>query len=268
MEPNDALRSIESRLRLIIREVLGESWMADLPEKSQQRLRAWRDNDAASRPGTVPSDDLLDFTMTAELADLILANYEKFEPVFKDRAMFEALFGVIAGIRNTVAHSRELVPFERDLFSGVAGRINNQVAQYRGSRGVGGRYYPRIERLLDGAGRNLLTMPRIGTGLLSLGRYDIGESLVLRASSTPTRNRALRWDLQVYSRRSYPFPDRMKLAAEGNDVEFEVTLSEDLVGEQVGGHVTLMSDSRYHRDQHGDDSFHFDFAINPPMDED
>lgn len=152
MEPTDALRSIETALRLAIREVFGYEWIGAKGAPDEEKLRERGVEEEKRRDGAVVSRDLLDYTETYHLTGIISDNWEKFQPVFKDKGRTLAYFGVIEDVRNSVAHSRDLVPFERDLISGIAGQLRNQVALFRSSEDQSARYYPKIERIVDGFG--------------------------------------------------------------------------------------------------------------------
>ena len=60
-----------------------------------------------------------------------------------------ALLKRLDNIRNAVGHSRPLLPFERDLLSGIAGQIRNQVTIYMSTQDEAGDIYPRIESVTD-----------------------------------------------------------------------------------------------------------------------
>ena len=141
MEPTDALRAIENALRIVIREILGrQGWLSATGAPDEGRLRERQVEESKRRDGAAVSADLLDYTETYHLTGLIGRNWEKFQPIFNDKARTLAFFGVIEDVRNSVAHSRDLVPFERDLISGIAGQIRNQVSLFRSSRTESTKY--------------------------------------------------------------------------------------------------------------------------------
>ncbi len=150
MEPTDALRSIETALRLLISDVLGSPrWLAAPGAPSEDRLRERQAEEAKRRDGATVSSNLINYTETYHLTTIIEKNWEKFQPAFKDKIRTLAYFGVINDVRNSVAHSRDLVPFERDLISGIAGQLRNQVSLYRSAQTASAKYYPLIEDLKD-----------------------------------------------------------------------------------------------------------------------
>ena len=59
-------------------------------------------------------DDLLSYTEFYQLVDMIAKNWEKFSPIFDDKAGTIAYLGSVEDVRNNIAHSRQLVQYERD----------------------------------------------------------------------------------------------------------------------------------------------------------
>lgn len=247
MEPTEALRSVETRLRLILKERLGDGWVDQLPEGQRNRLKSWRANDVVKRGAHVAHDDLANYTMTGELARLVTDNWDTFEPVFGDRSEFEWLVRTVETVRNTIAHSRTLLPHERDLLSGAAGKINQLVAAYRANAGTSDAYFPRIERLTDSLGTNWLRMnaypPPHG------GRLDVGTVLSVQCSSTPVRGKALRWELRGRAGADGTLlPDGGPLVTiEGNTAEFRYEVREEDIHEMFVLFITLHTDSAHAR---------------------
>lgn len=82
MEPTDALRSIETALRLVIRDILGrDAWFKAKGVPDVEKLRERQDEERRRRDGVVLSDDLLNFTETYHLTEMIEKNWDQFKPV-------------------------------------------------------------------------------------------------------------------------------------------------------------------------------------------
>jgi hypothetical protein len=91
VEPTDALRSIETALRLVIRDVLGdEGWLAAAGSPDRAPLEQKRTEENKRRDGAAVSSNLLDYTETYQLTNLVLKNWESFKPVFSDKARTES----------------------------------------------------------------------------------------------------------------------------------------------------------------------------------
>jgi hypothetical protein len=272
MEPSDALRSIETALRLVIRDVLGPTeWLRAPGAPDEAKLQERRAEEDRRRDGAVVSNNLLDYTETYHLTGLIEENWEKFQPVFKDKTRTLAYFGVIKDVRNSVAHSRDLVPFERDLISGVAGQLRNQVSLFRSAeQNPSSRYYPLIESVKDHFGREgakeAIATIRRGP------RLEVASVLTFTGSAFNARSNPVKW--QVFGTlegSSGIHGGEPLVAAEGDSISLDYIIAEKDVGEDFGLAVCITTNSQYHRYSGNmpfhaafDDRRYFRYAVNPP----
>ncbi|WP_433266240.1 hypothetical protein ACQPZF_40320 [Actinosynnema sp. CS-041913] len=272
MEPSDALRSIETALRLAIRQALGDAWLESKGAPDRVKLTERLKEESKRRDGAVTSSDLLEFTETYHLTNLILNNWQSFNPIFDDKKRTEAFFGVIEDVRNSVAHSRDLVLFERDLISGIAGMLRNQVALYRSNVNKSATFYPLIESIKDNFGREGLTDRERTMGpRISVVRLEVGDVLRFAGSAHHGRGKPVTWRIVTRSKVGTPLYDIQDVAV-GDSVRFDYTISEDDVGEWTEFKVQVVADSRHHRYEGSmerspfDDERTFAYAVNPPED--
>ncbi|MEU4769593.1 hypothetical protein AB0H12_40855 [Actinosynnema sp. NPDC023794] len=269
MEPSDALRSIETALRLAIRQIFdGDEWLAVTGAPDKEKLVERQQEEQRRRDGTVVSSDLLDYVETYHLTGLVSKNWEKFKPIFDDKGRTDAFFGIIMDVRNSVAHSRDLVTHERELISGIAGMIRNQVSLFRSKANSSAVYYPLIESVKDGFGLEGVYGHRSHGG----PRVEVGDELTFSGSAFGARGKSVRWRLLKY-RSSYLVDVLEHEVPVGDQVTFSYTVVEDDVSEHFTLVVHILAESRFHRhrDDMGvpshDDSRMFTYAVNPPMGE-
>ena len=262
-----ALAGVEIALRLAIREVL-PNWQDNFDENQIALLEKSRRTENNKRVGVQASTDLLEYLTFRQLADLILKKRAEFEPVFGDGERLGVLLGMLANFRNSIAHSRELAKFERDLFLGVSGMLRNQVAEFRKTREDGSLYYPIIESVTD-------SFNRAGLGWnserpdASRVRIDVGYPLSVRCRASAARGKEIRWYSLWYRFLVENFqPDSdWHFLGVGEDVEFLVPVNEKAVGEQADLNIIAIGDSKYHRHRSWDDVRIFLFKVSPPFDE-
>ena len=262
-----ALAGVEIALRLAIREVL-PNWQDNFDENQIALLEKSRRTENNKRVGVQASTDLLEYLTFRQLADLILKKRAEFEPVFGDGERLGVLLGMLANFRNSIAHSRELAKFERDLFLGVSGMLRNQVAEFRKTREDGSLYYPIIESVTDSFNR-----PGLGWNSerpdASRVRIDVGYRLSVRCRASAARGKEIKW-YSLWDRflveNFQPDPDWHFLGV-GEDVEFLVPVNEKAVGEQADLNIIAIGDSKYHRHRSWDDVRIFLFKVSPPFDE-
>ncbi|XVV14378.1 hypothetical protein ACQP2X_08550 [Actinoplanes sp. CA-131856] len=273
MEPTAALRSIETALRLLICDVLGSpGWLAAPGAPSEDRLRERQAEEAKRRDGATASQNLIDYTETYHLTTLVVKNWEKFQPALNDKARTVAYFGIINDVRNSVAHSRDLVSFERDLISGIAGHLRNQISLYRSTKTASARYYPLIEDLRDSFGRegqsyftDQAFRPVIGP------RIEVGDILTFMGTAFNAKGRRTRWEVRT-SKHYHQFTAPENVVAEGDSVSFDYLVKSQDVDEKFIIDIRIVADSKYHRVSLGDEAYDdiriFTYSVNPPPDED
>lgn len=265
MDPTEAIRTIETALRNAIHQVMpnGE-WLSAKKPPKRAVLEERRNEERKKRDGALTSDDLLSYANTHDFTELIIANWEKFKPIFDDSARTKVYFGILNDVRNTVMHSRELLHFERDLLSGIAGQLRNQVAMYRNSDNPSRTYYPTIDSLTDSFG----TVPVAGISPLGLRvstRLNVGDQIQFTGFATLARGKDVEWFLQRQPTMGQL--GRVTTIGRGESLDYTYVVTEKDVRESLEIVIGIHSDSKYHRNGNHDDVRSFAYTVNPPLDE-
>jgi hypothetical protein len=279
MEPSAAIASIETALRLAIRTILGAAWHRANGAPDIDVLRSRQTEENRRRDGAVVSTDLLDYAMTTDLFALVLRNWELFKTVFDDRKRFDSHRSTVLDVRNTIAHSRPVVPFERDLLSGISGQLRNQVALFKGTMDESALYYPTIESAIDHQGHESHISSSLGLDS-TLSRLSVGEELSFSCSAFMIDEIKIDWQLIAYKgyfmepdwlpegawHGSGSTPQSRVIEATGEQVNLSYTLDRSDVGETLSFVVLMRSRAEFHR--HGgpawDDMRVFSYSVNPP----
>jgi len=278
VEATDALHSIETVLRILIMEVLGnDSWLTAPGAPDRSRLEEKQREEAKRRDGVaLLSPRLIDYAETYHLTNLIAKSWDRFQPALLDKGRTMAYFGVVEDVRNSIAHNRELVPFERELISGIAGQIRNQVSIYRSAQSAEARYYPLIEEVRDNfgnLGRGHRSKARHDDGRKHFMRLDVGDIIYFEGSAFDARGKGFRWLLRPCTRGWHRAGNRRAIdVAEGDHATFHYRVTEADVGEDFMLQVLIAAKSKYHRypdpgAESYDDSAEFPYAVSPPDDE-
>ncbi len=125
-----------------------EDWLQKVA--TQKQIECWeeRARDEASRRekrGVVNTPSAgLEYANLYDLREIIRRHWQPVSPalgarketdaLLSEAVRFLALLDRADALRNTVAHSRELLPFEEDLLAGIAGDIENRVTIYMSSQ--------------------------------------------------------------------------------------------------------------------------------------
>ncbi len=251
MEPYEAINSIEASLRVIIYEILADGW-SEGTTIDLERLEEKRKSEAASRKGSIVDQSLLVYTEFYQLKEIVLKKWEKFKPIFGDKKRFESYYDRAEHLRNGVMHSRELLPFERDLLSGISGEIRNLVAIYRSSMGPDSKYYPTVETITDSFGNDWHLE---GTKTIST-RAQVGTTVEFVCRAWDPAARLLTWKLLINGQEISE--------ATGNNVTLAWPVIESHVGENTFIYIKMYSNGKYHRFLQWDGNFVARYAVDPP----
>ncbi len=280
MQPEESLATIERTVRRAIRLAL-PNWRELVSDRSARLAQSALDNEAAGRQGVIVTGDTLDYLYTRPAFDLIRDHWPAFEAMLGSQERIESLLSFVEDVRNTVAHGRELVTFERELVSGIAGYLTNLVALWESQSGSVAAHYPVITTIRDSFGRegSESIFPVKGNRV----RVEVGEVVEFRGQATEARGQGLIW----YARRadyfseidrsavmqsmypgqySYPSEVSPDVRARGANVRFRLSFAARDVGENIGFFVAITSKSKHHRHDGVDDFRSFSFAVNPPHD--
>ncbi|RPE79100.1 hypothetical protein EDF28_2916 [Curtobacterium sp. PhB137] len=272
MAPALALASCESALRQLLDRVFVDRYGADWAStvftvEKRAKLEELRDVERKKRHGrgvAVVAENLLQYTNFYDLRELVRKQWDLVAPALKDKAVITALLTRFDDLRNTVAHSRELLPFEKDLLSGIAGEIRNRITIYMSTQAPTGEFYARIESIVDSFGneadaaRTLVTAnPPVKTGQV----LHPGDVVTFRCRGWDPQGRTLTWTLT-----SYPLDPTADVTADGDEVELTWVVTEKHVAQQSVAFVRMKSSGEYLRWAEGVDGMTlFYYRVDPPI---
>jgi hypothetical protein len=275
-DPYTELVAAETALRTAIRLAMGNGWQQSFTADEIKKLEDKRTEEAKRRDGVAVSQDLLDYIEVYHFEQIIIKkHWDKLKPILDDQMRTKVYLGIIADVRNIIAHSRPVVPAERLLLAGAAGQIQNQLAEYRSKLDGPHQHYASIDSARDSFGNEGLTgdpelHPRgIAFGKPIFRRLDVGDEVTFELEATDPRGRDLIW--KAYSLPEHGLTmqvDDWRPLAEvtGARVRIKWTVTEHEVGEQRQLVLTVAISGQYHRVRSWDDGCMFYYAINPPHD--
>lgn len=288
MDPSAALYSIENSLRLAVRERL-PNWFELLGHRAQRAITTSRQDEVDARAGVAHSAELIDFTYTRQLVRLVTENWDQFADVFGDESIATGLMAFVTTVRNAPAHARDLLPFERDLLSGIAGRLSNQVGLWRTRDGSEFRHYPMIETVVDrfGDSGTAWIFPGDASTESRPARVQVGDTITWQCRAIPSgRNFDPKWALGEKTSPgglTFGFPMRVPdgiqmpqpIVEVGESAELSLTIHSGHVSQAFWVAVMLSTDSAHHRHRNDlanvrpgyDDVRYFVYEVLPPEDE-
>ncbi|UOQ88715.1 hypothetical protein MUN74_15810 [Agromyces endophyticus] len=257
MEPAEAVNIIESDLRWIMRAVLKGDYGFTTAFLAELQKR-YDSEEEKRRPAKV-SSELLDYTHLGELKDLIVkrTNWPSFKDAFLNKDEFSALCAFAGRYRNTVAHSRELLPWERTHLEGIAGVLRAQVTVFMSTKGPDMEYYPAIERITDSFGNSREGLQQLGV-VLTETALRVGDIVTFSCRGNDPQGRELTWTLGTSTTRG-------STSVVGPEVTLSWEVTEDDVSDSTMVAISLSSAGKYHRSVTYDDRLNFVYKVIPPI---
>lgn len=272
-DPYTELVAAETALRTAIRLALGNAWQQSFTDDELKRLADKRTEEGRRRGGVAVSQDLLDYTEVYHFERIIIRkNWQQLQPILDDQQRTKVYLGIIADVRNTIAHSRPVVPAERLLLAGAAGQIQNQLAEYRSKLSGPNQHYASIDSARDSFGNDGLTGDpelhprRVAFGYPIVRRLDVGDVVTFELTATDPRGRDLLWN-------AYSLADAWSMSVDtyrpfaqvtGSRAQIKSTVSKHEVGEFRQIVFIVANTGAYHRVRSWDDGCMFYYSVNPP----
>lgn len=251
LQPAQALATCEQALQqlvdIVLKSKIGDDWISQVlsPEKVE-KIRARRDEEIRKRArrGVAASPmGKLSYVQFFEIVEIIKKRWVDFEPALGKRSETIALLDRFDALRNSVAHSRDLLPWEAELLSGIAGEIRNKVTIYVTHQDPVGNYFARIESVTDSFGHRIDNFADPHGNSLDTGlTLHPGQVVTFSCHGTDPQGRDLRWWMLANTGSL-----RNSQAVAGRDVELAWQVAEEDVSAQTVIIIYMASDGPHHR---------------------
>lgn len=264
LSPTAALETLERALRqcytVAFAARYGLGWLANVA--TADRLKDWQgkweteEKRRAKRGVAAVSSDLLDYAEFHQLIEIADKHWGDLAVALGEKKDTLAFLRRFEQLRNTVAHSRPLIPFEEDLLSGIAGEIRNRVTLYMSSQPTTNEYWARIESVTDSFGNVVdgvetlqASNPANRTGLT----LHVGDVVTFECRATDPRGRRITWSASFLPNNyAEPQPDP---EVEGDAVTLTWVVGPHHVSSQSWIQIRMSSDNTSHRWGEGWDGF-------------
>lgn len=249
----------EGALRDLVRIVLGDGWIArsGLSEEAVATMERRRTEDHKRRRGARVGGDLLDYTELTQLGRIILRNWEDFHPALgPHKKNVEMDLDRLGAIRNPVAHTRPLLPYEEHLVAGIGGELRNRIALFRSSMDEADQIWPTLEYVRDNFGNEVQST----NGMLPTDvTLRVGDVVEFKCAATDPEGMPLTW--RVFNPASGPIPNS---AVVGDDVTLTWVPRESDIGDDSQVTVRVSArDRSHHRHATCDGIAHFWYRVLP-----
>lgn len=272
MEAHESSAVIERTVRRAIRHLLPD-WQDRIGDRELSSARRARDSETRKRPGVGVPSDLLEFLYTGPLFSLVRDHADVFAPMFHQPTQVAAFLHYAESLRNTSAHVRELVTFERDMLAGIAGYLSSHLVRWETRNIDLAADYPTIADVRDSFGQEAVQgFVRIHSGRQIV---HVGDQIEISAQAVEARGKGVRWwfgfsgsanDLVVRYDPTKPGMLSRPPMALGASVRYRYRVKSADVGPEQQFFVVIASTSKHHKESWIDDARILHYRVRPPHD--
>ncbi|MEI7161899.1 Swt1 family HEPN domain-containing protein, partial [Pectobacterium versatile] len=263
MDIGQALKNTENSLRdfisLVMEKKYGDDWISNVI--NEDKIKKWneRKNEDLNRLGS--SDERIiyyaDFYDISNIIKKHWDNIDDFPNALGKKKEIEFLLDKLESYRNPHAHSRELLPHQKNLLLGIEGEIRTRLINYRNKLDDEDNYYPRIEHAQDNLGTNHIPKPRnngqtINTGKILRPKDKIDFVVTARDPK----------DLELFY--AIRIKNSLKIDWVKNNT-FSIEIKKEDIGERFIVDLMIKNTNDYRRFQEYDHDVRFEYKVLPPL---
>ncbi|KRE29942.1 hypothetical protein [Agromyces sp. Soil535] len=268
LDPTIALSTCETALRELMtyayERVFGADWLERVTTAKQREawgVRAEVEQRARVPKGVAQVPNVgLAYANFYDLVAIVERHWEPLAAPLGKKQRMLPLLEQFDSLRNTIGHSRLLLPFEQDLMSGIAGMVRNQVTLYMSKQDEAGDIYPRIESVTDSFGRRIESATVEDELAGSVTALDVtlhpGEVVTFSCVGVDPQGRDLEW---------FGPTDAHAVGPSGQPTQLQWVVTDGDVSEATDASIYMKtSGAIYHRFGSWDHRAYFRFRVRPP----
>jgi hypothetical protein len=144
----------ENTLRRIITSMLGSDDSTKFGVTTE-RIEKWKEKreiETKKYKGLIGENRIIYFSDFYDLKNIILKNWNIFEPIFIKKKRFEVFFDEVEKYRNTTAHGRELYSYQLELLNGIIEDLKSHFIIYHNKNMDANDFFIRILKISDSFG--------------------------------------------------------------------------------------------------------------------
>ena len=260
MDISQTISDTENALRDFISIVLEKKFGADWIDNcgvTGERINQWKarqEEENSNRVTTIPDTRLIYYSDFSDLRNIICKNWDpEFREAFGDQQTLKVNVEQLINLRNPTAHSRELLPHQKDLASGICGEIRTQIVRYRSKLDDIDEYFPRIEFVQDSFG-NSYDATSSSQGVITKSVLRPGDDLSFTISARDPMDRPLEYCLYVGGSNKFQW-------SECNS--FTLTINEAHIGKIFLIELLVKNNEDYRARGNCDDNVRFFYSVIP-----
>jgi hypothetical protein len=257
-----ALKDTENSLRdflvMLLQDKYGNEWLKHCGA-SEDRVQIWqkrKDEEEKKHGAGVADERIIYYADFYDLKTILKRNWNLLSPALGDWKSMEVYLSEMDKYRDSMAHSRELLPYQKHIILGISGEIRSKIVQYRGKGENSENYYPRFESARDNLGN--IWIPGKDTWVKSNIKVRPKDELQFIVTATDPFGEEIEYQMTANS----GSPSHSEKWGTKND--FKLIIKDSDVCNLFFVNLLIRSKRKYHARKTYDDSLYFTYTVLPP----
>ncbi|PQJ78536.1 hypothetical protein [Polaribacter porphyrae] len=215
------IKTYENTLRKIIVDILGASDNSDykIPEEIKEKWLEKRKFEKEKNDGFLFEKRIIYYSDFLDLKTIIIKNWDKFEPIFKNKNRFLVFFEEINQYKNSINQSRALTKSQEEMLSGITTDLKNSYTVYTNKNNNRNDYFLAINTVSDNLGT---TWNKSGVNQKPI--LKVGDEYELLIDANDPKDRDIEYEI-------YHFAGTLRIHQQTNRFNFKI--SEELISENT-----------------------------------
>jgi hypothetical protein len=222
------IKEYENQLRTIISISVGIQDGTDFGV-TEERIEKWIEKREAERnkyKQVLLEPRIIYYSDFYDLKNIISKKWELIKPILNDKKRFEIFFDEVEKFRNTEAHGRELLTYQKNLLNGIVNDLKTQLIIYHNKNMNTDDYFIKLLKVSDSLGSS----------------WEYGESAHKFTSKTLRVGDTIEFIIEAFDPKGREieyelYTKGFKLKSKENSLQIKIT--NEMVGKQSGIDITV-----------------------------
>lgn len=222
------IKEYENLLRTIISITVGSKDETDFGV-TNDRIEKWVEKREAEKnkyKEILLEPRIIYYSDFYDLKNIISKKWELIKPILNDKKRFEIFFDEVEKFRNTEAHGRELLTYQKDLLNGIVNDLKTQLVIHHNKNMNADDYFIKLLKVSDSIGN---TWEYGDNGHKFTKKIlRVGDTIEFIIEAFDPKGREINYELYTKS---------FKLNSKEKNLQ--ITITNEMVGEHSGIDITV-----------------------------
>lgn len=226
------IKEYENTLRTIISLTLGIDDDTEFGVTSD-RIENWKEKREIERKkykGILLEPRLIYYSDFYDLKNIISKKWELIKPILIDKKRFDVFFDEVHRFRDTEAHGRELLTYQKNILNGIVFDLKSQLATYHNKNMNADDYFIKLLKVSDSLGS---TWEFGNNGHKFIDKIlRVGDTIEFIIEAFDPKNREIEYELYAKGTK-----------INSKEGVLQITITNEMIGKNSGIEITVQTNN-------------------------